>query len=201
MDKCNQRPKCGRLHIQVRPPRLRRPSRKPPSRKAVTWKDITIERTLREEIEERYGAGESSGRRVLYQIGSIPASILFGEDTSCSPSGSHRRFRWTRQTFWLPTARRTGSAVRNFVRFWEYDQKGMTVEFASDDKLVTSVEYRASKLPVGKKEVLVSKTLVPSRPALTNVSASWRASKPRSRSGQSFSWVGANLRKPSRRIA
>ncbi len=161
---------------------------------AVTWKDITIERTLREEIEERYGAGESSGRRVLYQIGSIPASILFGEDNIVQSV----RITPPIQMDEADLLAAYGKADRerrsdDFVRFWEYDQKGMTVEFASDDKLVTSVEYRASKLPVGKKEVLVSKTLVPSRPALTNVSASLASVQAAlTQSGQSFSWVGAN---------
>ena len=81
----------------------------------------------------------------------------------------------------------------DFVRFWEYDQKGMTVEFAPDDKLVTSVEYRISKAPVGKKEVLAPRTLIPPRPALTDVSASLASVQAAlARSGQSFSWVGAN---------
>ena len=160
----------------------------------VTWKDITIEQTRRDKIEERYGTGESSTDRVLYQIGSIPASIAFDEDNIVQSV----RIMPPVQMDEADLLAAYGKADRerrsdDFVRFWEYDQKGMTVEFAPDDKLVTSVEYRASKLSVGKKEVLVPKTLVPSRPALTDVSASLASVQAAlTQSGQSFSWVGAN---------
>jgi len=160
----------------------------------VTWKHITIEQTRRGEIEERYGAGESSADRVLYHVDSIPASIAFDEDDIARSV----RIIPPVQMDEADLLAAYGEADRerrsdDFVRFWEYDQKGMTVEFAPDDKLVTSVEYRAPKLPVNKKEVLASKTLVPSRPALTNVAASLASVQAAlTQSGQSFSWVGAN---------
>ena len=160
----------------------------------VAWKDITIERTSREEIEARYGTGKASGGRILYKIGAIPASIAFNEKGLVQAV----RIIPPVQMDEADLLAAYGEADRerrsdDFVRFWEYDQKGMTVEFAPDDKLVTSVEYRASKLPVSKKEVLASKTLVPSRPALTDVSASLASVQAvLTQSGQSFSWVGAN---------
>ena len=160
----------------------------------VTWKDITIERTSRAEIKERYGSGESSTDRVLYQIDSIPASISFGEDNMVQSV----RITPPVQMDEADLLAAYGKADRerrsdDFLRIWEYDQKGITVEFASDDKLVTSLKYRAPKLPVGKKAVIASKTLVPSRPALTDVSvslASVRAAL--TQSGKGFNWVGAN---------
>ena len=160
----------------------------------VTWKDITIERTSREEIEARYGTGKASGSRILYKIGSIPASIAFDEkglvqSVQIIPPVQMDEADLLAAYGKADRERRSD----DFVRFWEYDQKGMTVEFASDDKLVMSVEYRASKAPVSKKEVLASKTLIPSRPALTDVSASLASVQAAlTQSGQGFSWAGAN---------
>jgi Zn-dependent protease with chaperone function len=65
-------------------------------------------------------------------------------------------------------------------------------EFAPDDKLVTSVEYRAAQLPISSKPTLTSKARVPSRPALTDVAASLASVRVAlTRSGQGFNWVGA----------
>ena len=93
---------------------------------AVTWKHITIEQTRRGEIEERYGAGESSADRVLYKIDSIPASIAFDEDDIARSV----RIIPPIQMDEADLLAAYGEADRerrsdDFVRFWEYDQKGM----------------------------------------------------------------------------
>ncbi len=184
---------------QTRPPAVSKktqqeasPVQSPPQ--IVTWKDITIERTLRAEIEERYGVGESSGDRVLYHIDSIPASISFSEDDTVQSVqitppvqmdetdllAAYGDADWERRS-------------DDFLRIWEYDQKGMTVGFAPDDTLVASVEYRAPEPLVGEKERLASKVLVPFRPALKDVEKSLaRVQTALTQSGKAFAWVGAN---------
>ena len=184
---------------QTRPPAVSKktqqkasPVQSPPQ--IVTWKDITIERTSRAEIEERYGVGESSGDRVLYHIDSIPASISFSEDDTVQSVqitppvqmdetdllAAYGDADWERRS-------------DDFLRIWEYDQKGMTVRFAPDDTLVASVEYRAPEPLVREKERLASKALVPFRPALKDVTKSLASVQTAlTQSGKAFTWVGAN---------
>lgn len=184
---------------QTRPPAVSKktqqkasPVQSPPQ--IVTWKDITIERTSRAEIEERYGVGESSGDRVLYHIDSIPASISFSEDDTVQSVqitppvqmdetdllAAYGDADWERRS-------------DDFLRIWEYDQKGMTVGFAPDDTLVASVEYRAPEPLVREKERLASKALVPFRPALKDVTKSLASVQTAlTQSGKAFTWVGAN---------
>ena len=184
---------------QTRPPAVPKktqqkasPVQSPPQ--VVMWKDITIEQTSRAEIEERYGVGESSGERVLYHIDSIPASISFSEDDTVQSVqitppvqmdetdllAAYGDADWERRS-------------DDFLRIWEYDQKGMTVGFAPDDTLVASVEYRALKPLVREKERLASKALVPFRPALKDVTKSLASVQTAlTQSGKAFTWVGAN---------
>ncbi len=165
-----------------------------PSLQTVTWKDITIGKTTRQEVVERYGMGEASQSGILHSIDSIPASISFGEENivqsvritppvqmdEADLLAAYGKADWERRS-------------DDFLRIWEYDQKGMTVEFASDDTRVASVEYRAPESLVEGKEALVSKNLVPFRPALTDVAKSLASVQTvLTQSGKAFAWVGTN---------
>ena len=164
-----------------------------PLTQVVKWKDITVEQTSRGEVEDHYGKGTSTGGGFLYKVDSIPVFISFREgdvvqSVRISPPvqmdeadllAAYGKADWERRS-------------DDFLRIWEYDRKGMTIEFAPDDKLVTSVEYRAAQLPISSKPTLTSKARVPSRPALTDVAASLASVRVAlTRSGQGFNWVGA----------
>ena len=179
----------------------RKVSSSAPSLQGVRWKEITINQTSREDIEKHYGAGKASHGRTLYQVGTIPASIAFDDD------GLVRSIRI------IPPIQMDegdllaayGKADRerrsdDFVRFWEYDRQGMTIEFAPDDLLVAGIEYRPPTLPAGSPAANLSdtgsrapSTQAASRPALTNVAKSFASVKTAiARSGQGLNWVRAN---------
>ena len=160
----------------------------------MTWKDITIGKTTRQEVVERYGVGKSSTDRVLYAVDSIPALISFDEDNTVQSVritppvqmdeadllAAYGNANWERRS-------------DDFLRIWEYDQKGMTVEFAPDDTLVASVEYRAPEPLVREKGKPASKNLVPFRPALKDIARSLASVQTALiQSGKAFTWVGAN---------
>ncbi len=171
------------------------PSSLSPSQQVATWKEISVGKTTRQEVEARFGEGKLTKGRFLYRVETIPASITYGEDNTVrsirvTPSVAMNEAAVIAAYGKGDRERRTD----DFLRVWEYDRAGMTIEFAADNATVASVEYHAPTLIVSTaSERLLSKGMPSSRPSLTDLPqrvASVRTVLSQSAGG--FSWVGAN---------
>lgn len=160
----------------------------------VQWKNIVVGTTTRQDIEIRFGTGKASLGRWLYQVDTMPALIAYNEDQTVHSVRVTPAVVMDEPAFVLAY----GKADRerrtdDFLRIWEYDRAGMTVEFASDNATVTSIEYRPPSTAATIATIAGAKMAHSSRPALTDVAQRLASVQTvLSQSATGFSWVGAN---------
>lgn len=158
------------------------------------WKGIKVGQTTRGEIESLFGRGKLSKGWVLYQVDTIPAAIAFDDNHVVRSIKVIPPVEMNEQAavaaYGKPDRERRSD---DFLRIWEYDRTGMTVQFAPDNTTVASVEYRQPTTSVLRAKAETTEALLPSRQPLTDIPeriASVEAVL--RRSGQGFSWVGAD---------
>jgi Zn-dependent protease with chaperone function len=154
-----------------------------------------VGKTTRQEVESRFGESKLTKGRFLYQVDAIPTTIAYGENDTVqsirvAPAVTMNEAAVLAAYGKADRERRTD----DFLRIWEYDRTGMTVEFAADNATVTSVEYHVPSLQVGTTSGRIpAKGLLPSRPPLTDLPQRVTSIQTvLNQSAGGFSWVGAN---------
>ncbi|MBI3246536.1 MAG: M48 family metalloprotease [Deltaproteobacteria bacterium] len=161
---------------------------------ASGWKEIFVGKTTRQEIEARFGQGKSSKGRLLYQVDAIPTLITYSDDNVV------RSIRVTPPVQMNESALLAayGKADRerrtdDFLRMWEYDRAGMSIEFAPDNTTTAAIDYHAPTLLLDTVANRSRKAALPTRPALVDASSSLASVQAvLNQSSPGFSWVGAN---------
>ena len=116
----------------------------PAARPVAEWKGIQIGRTARGELERRLGRGRGRGTAVEWSVDGIPAAVTFDADDRVESIRVRPRVRM-REPAIVAAYGKPDRETRSddFVRIWEYRERGMRVEFAPDDETAAVVEYRS----------------------------------------------------------
>ncbi len=159
-----------------------------------SWKEIIVGKTTRQEVEARFGQGKPSQGRFLYQVDALPALISYGDDSvvrsiRVTPSVKMHEADVLAAYGKADRERRTD----DFLRLWDYDRTGMTVEFAPDNTTTAVIDYHAPVLTLNPTRSRIQHAALPTRPPLANPSVNLaNVQTALNQATPGFSWVGAN---------
>lgn len=160
----------------------------------VAWKGISVGKTTQQEVEERFGEGKASHGHFLYDVDATSVAIAYSNNQTVQSIAVTPAVKMDEAD--LVAAYGKADRERrsdDFLRVWEYDQAGMTIEFAPDDTIAARVIYHAPVIRESSLAGQVAKTNIPSRPPLNNLSERLAGVQALlNQSAKGFSWVGAD---------